>query len=291
MSAGMMPVSDEVFQQEYGAEWKFHRDHMNPDGEMGRLLRAQLFAYCMPSDFAGHRVLDFGSGEGGSAFIMSSLLPQSEIVGVELNAEQVARANRLARSTTRTVTFYASPRGTDLPPNLGTFQFIMLSGVFEHLLPEERRDVLPKLWACLNVGGILFVNQTPHRWFPYEHHSTGLWGINYLPDRLAMLATRVARINREYNRKARDDWERHLRGGLRGGTEREVIKRLTRDTAGSARVLQPIHYKDRAEYWMLQTSPRYRVLKRGLVRLFRLSERLLGTIPTMNVDVAIRREF
>ncbi|HEU4801113.1 MAG TPA: class I SAM-dependent methyltransferase, partial [Gemmatimonadales bacterium] len=192
MTAGTTLVEDAVLEREYGEGWEFHRDHMDPDGEMGRLLRAQLFAYCTPSDFVGHRVLDFGSGEGGSAFIMSSLLPESGIVGVELNATQVERATRLARSAGRAVTFRCSPRGTELPPDLGTFQFIMLSAVYEHLLPEERREVLPRLWAHLNVGGILFVNQTPHRWFPYEHHSTGLWGINYLPNGLAMRATRFA---------------------------------------------------------------------------------------------------
>lgn len=285
------PVADEILQQEYGKDWKLQQERMNPSGPMGRLLRAQLLAYCTPSDFVGRRILDFGSGDGASTFIMASLFPHSTIVGVELDAARVARAARLAQASGQEVTFHCSPRGTALPPNLGKFDIIMLSAVYEHLLPHERREVLPDLWALLNTGGILFVNQTPHRWFPYDHHSTGLWGINYLPRALAIRITRFARINRGYNKAAGDNWDRHLRGGLRGGTERSIIRHLTRRSPGSASILQPIRYRDRAEYWLRQTSPRHRLLKRGLVQLFRVSERVVGTIPTMNVDVAIRREF
>jgi 2-polyprenyl-3-methyl-5-hydroxy-6-metoxy-1,4-benzoquinol methylase len=284
------PVPDVILQQVYGTNWSYHKERMDPSGQMGRLLQSQLLAYCTPADFVGRRILDFGSGDGASTFIMSALFPSSSIVGVELDAERVARASRLAQLSELAVTFHCSPSGRGLPPDLGKFDFIMLSAVYEHLLPDERSEVLPKVWDLLNVGGVLFVNQTPHRWFPYDHHSTGLWGINYLPKALAVRATRFARMNQEYNRTAGRNWDRHLRGGLRGGTERSIVKHLTRTSPGSARILQPIKYRDRAEYWVNQTSSRHRLLKRGLVQLFRISERVAGTIPTMNVDVAIRRD-
>lgn len=286
-----VPVPDEILQEVYGSNWSYHKDRMDPSGQMGRLLQAQLLAYSRPEDFVGRRILDFGSGDGASTFILSSLFPSSSIVGVELDAERVARASRLAELSHLPVTFHCSPSGTGLPSGLGKFDFIMLSAVYEHLLPDEREEVLPKVWELLNVGGILFVNQTPHRWFPYDHHSTGLWGINYLPKTLAVHATRFARMNQEYNRTAGHDWHRHLRGGLRGGTERSIVNHLTRGHPGSARILQPINYRDRAEYWVMQTSSRHRLLKRTLAYLFRISERIAGTIPTMNVDVAIRREI
>jgi hypothetical protein len=83
------------------------------------------------------------------------------------------------------VRFLVSPDANSLPPEIGTFDFVMLSAVYEHLLPEERRRVMPWIWSKLKPGGTLFINQTPYRYFPYEHHTTGLWFINYLPDKLS----------------------------------------------------------------------------------------------------------
>src|SRR5204863_9097725 len=143
--------------------------------------------------------------------------------------------------------FEISPHGAALPSGIGKFDYVMLSAVYEHLLPEERRRVMPRIWSMMRRGGVLFINQTPHRFFPYEHHSTGLWFINYLPDRVALfLARRFSRINREDNR--RRDWRGHLRGGLRGGTEREILRHLP----GGA-MLQP-KQGDRAAYWLARTS-------------------------------------
>jgi hypothetical protein len=50
--------------------------------------------------------------------------------------------------------------------------------------------VLEQIWAVLNPGGIFFLNQTPFRFFPREAHTTGLPGLNYLPDRPALRAAR-----------------------------------------------------------------------------------------------------
>ena len=150
--------------------------------------------------------------------------------------------------------------------------------------------MLPKLWAAMKPGAVVFVNQTPHRWFPWDHHSTALWGINYLPAGLAArYASRCARMNVGYNRRAGRNWAVHLRGGLRGGTERSIVQHLTAGRPDAARILQPIRHRDRAAYWLAQTSPRHRRIKRIIAQAFRWSERLFGTIPGMNVDVVIQK--
>jgi hypothetical protein len=136
----------------------------------------------------------------------------------------------------------------------------------------------------------LFINQTPHRHFPYEHHSTRLWLINYLPDRAAhWVARRYARHNPALNRSP--DWNALLRGGIRGGTEREILRNLRRGSSAKAVILQPRQngLKDRADYWLASTSRRLRPAKRAIAALFRVSDRLFGTIPSMNVDVVIRK--
>ena len=45
------------------------------------------------------------------------------------------------------------------------------------------------IWAHLKSGGVLFLNQTPHRYFPVEHHTTNLPMINYFPDTDTLLVT------------------------------------------------------------------------------------------------------
>lgn len=238
-----------------------------------------------PESLAGKRLLDFGCGVGASSLALARFLPRTEMVGVELNAEQVKIGTLLqTRHGFTNLRFVASPAGDRLPAAIGTFDAIMLSAVYEHLLPDERRVLLPLLWSALKGGGVIFINQTPHRWFPKEHHTTNLWGVNYLPP---ALARKIARFSTRNLRG--DDWSTLLRKGIRGGTERSMLREFTSGRTEDARILQPIRFRDRAEYWFQHTSPRHRRIKRILASGFRRCERVLGTIPTTHIDVAIEK--
>lgn len=261
--------------------------------EVQDVLQRQLFAYVEPKAYWGARMLDFGCGGGASTFCMAAFLPETEIIGLELDPLRVELCQKIAaRRGTSKVRFFVSPSGDSLPSQIGTFDFIMFSAVYEHLLPNERQALMPRLWGLLRPGGVLFINQTPHRWVPYEHHSTELWGINYLPDSLAhWYARNFSRVNPAINRSA--DWNTHLRGGLRGGTERGIIADLTAASQTRGVILQPAAagLRDRAHYWLASTSPRFRSVKRGIASVFRICDRLFDTIPALNVDVAIRKEL
>ena len=268
-----------------GPELEDLLSRLDPKGQVARILTTQIRAYVDLESLAGTRLLDFGCGVGASSLALARFLPHTEIVGVELNAEKV-RIGTLLKSQDgfTNLCFLASPAGDRLPAAIGTFDTIMLSAVYEHLLPEERPVVLPLLWSALNPGGVIFINQTPHRWFPKEHHTTNLWGVNYLP---ARLASRMASLS---GRDVRDDdWPTLLRKGIRGGTERSIVCELTSGRTQDARILQPIDFRDRADYWLQHTSARYRPLKRVLASGFRLSEQMFGTIPATHVDVAIQK--
>lgn len=258
-----------------------------------KVLKQHLFAYFAPEDFAGKRLLDFGCGSGASTLAMSKLLPQTEIIGVELSAERVKLANRI-RSHRRlsNAQFQCSPAPDRLPPGIGEFDFIMLSAVYEHLLPNERQIVSPLLWSAMKVGGVIFINQTPYRYSPLEAHSTGLWFINYMPDRAAHWTVRhFAKRGLEINRSA--DWNVHLRGGLRGATEREIVRNLTRsETRYSPRILQPRQngLRDRADFWLSCTNPqRYRLLKRSIAAFFRFTDKTFRTIPGLNLELVVQK--
>lgn len=263
--------------------------HDDPD-YVEKVVGKQLLAYVDESEFRGKRLLDFGCGSGASTLCIAAMLPETEVVGVELNASNIELARRvLAARKLSNVDFLVSPDPNSLPPGIGTFDFVMLSAVYEHLLPEERHQLLPVIWSCMNDGGVLFINQTPYRYFPLEHHSTGLWFINYLPDKLCLFFARnFSRMNREANKSP--DWNFHLRGGIRGGTEKEILGNLRRAGQGRPTVAQP-KGQDRAAYWLSYTSPeRYRLLKKSIAALFRLTDKLWGTIPSVNLDVAIRKD-
>jgi hypothetical protein len=72
----------------------------------------------------------------------------------------------------------------------------------------------------------MFLNQTPHRYYPLEYHTTGLPFLNHLPSPLAFRAAK--RFSKRV--APNTSWVELLRDGVRGGTEREILNDLK--TAG-----------------------------------------------------------
>ena len=185
-----------------------------------RHLELTVTAHVDPAELEGADILDFGCGAGASTVILAHLLPRSRITGVELRRANLevarARAEFYGLESTR---FLLAPSGDRLPSDIGPFRAIMLSAVFEHLLPAERAALLPSLWRLLSPGGVLFLDETPSRWFPIETHTTGLPLINYLPDRLAEQYAR--RCSRRVRRDA--TWAEMRRDGIRGATVKGIL--------------------------------------------------------------------
>jgi 2-polyprenyl-3-methyl-5-hydroxy-6-metoxy-1,4-benzoquinol methylase len=195
-----------------------------------------LFSFVRPSVFKGKRLLDFGCGSGASTMILARHLPETEIVGVELERKNLDVARERAEFYGyHHITFHQSPSGEELPPDLGMFDFIFMPAVYEHLLPLERERLSGQLWKLLKKGGVLFVDETPHRWFPIETHTTGLPFINYLPKPLALMYARHA--SRRSLQK--DDWNTLLRKGIHGSTSREILGQI-RKGGGKPELLEPL---------------------------------------------------
>jgi SAM-dependent methyltransferase len=251
-------------------------------------LRYSLLGYLPTEAFRGGRLLDFGSGSGASTVNLARLLPDTEIVGVELEPALIRVARMRAEFyDLANLKFYESPSPDELPANLGTFQFINLGAVYEHLLPEERRQLPAKLWATLDVGGVIFVNQLPYRYYPMEHHTTGLPLVNYLPRRLALAASRrySPRINADAT------WPELLRDGIRGGTAREVRRDLLR-RGGEARMLTPatMDLHDHADLWYgYSTQHQQRHL--GLKRAMRVAFKVMGSVTRSPVAPGLSLAF
>lgn len=173
----------------------------------------------IPRDGA-YRILDYGSGYGHSVEPLLDEFPNARFVCVEY--DEVPLAAFMSR-------FGAHPRvrglgmkGHDVFQLLEAgFDIIQMNAVFEHLLPSERREIMPKLWQKLAVGGHLVLTETPWRWFPVETHTTSMPLINYLPKRLALS------VVRHCGRYPKDiSWHDSLKNGVRGATVREIVASL-----------------------------------------------------------------
>ena len=252
-------------------------------------LHWDILSFKRSEDFSGRRILDFGSGSGASSMILARMFPDAEIVGVELVPEllEIARHRAQYYGVDDRVSYSLSPDPGRLPRDIGQFDYILFSAVFEHLLPEERDTILPMLWSCLKHDGVVFLDQTPHRWFPIETHTTGLPLINYMPDRLALQFSRLfsRRIKRGIS------WQKLLRKGIRGGTQREVGEILNRDGRQSEFLVpSQLGVKDDIDLWYRRSSRvRGATVKKVMMTGFRMLKALTGATMLPELSLAIRK--
>jgi 2-polyprenyl-3-methyl-5-hydroxy-6-metoxy-1,4-benzoquinol methylase len=254
-------------------------------------LRWDILSYTGRENFAGRRILDFGSGCGASSMVLARMFPETEITGVELVPEFVELARHRAKfySVEDRVTFHLSPDANSLSPEIGKFDYIMFSAVYEHLLPDERRPLLELLWSHLKPGGVIFLDQTPYRWFPVELHTTGLPLLNYLPDSLTLYCSRrfSERVNPDVS------WPVLLRKGIRGGTKREIAAIINRETR-KAEFLDPKHLgvTDQIALWYQLSSTstaRKQLTKKLMMWGMRVIKAVTGTTMVPTLSLAIRK--
>lgn len=253
-------------------------------------LETDLSAYLSAQQFAGKRILDFGCGSGASTMVLSRLYPDAEIVGIELDPKLLSIAKARARHYGfPEERLLLSPDGSEVPPGIGSFDCVLMSAVFEHLLPAERQIVLPKLWSLVVPGGYLFLNQTPHRFTPVETHTTGLPLINYLPDAVTHWA--ACRFSRRLGRD--ESWATLLRKGIRGGTEYEVQRILRKASASYEPVLLPPTgngLRDRIDLWAVASmNSRLPALKRVLKLTYKTIKFATGLTLVPSLSLAIQK--
>jgi len=249
-----------------------------------------IFSYVNGDSFAGRRLLDFGCGAGASIMVLSRMLPgNTEFVGVERVPGLIELARERARwyGIENRTAFLFSPDPSTLPDGIGGFDFVLLSAVFEHLLPAERHSVLPLLWRHLKPGCILFLNQTPYRWLPVERHTTGLPLLNYLPDALAhWTALRCSKRVRPDEK-----WSDLLRGGVRGSTTGEILA-ILKENSCEAELLEPSRQgvRDPVDLWFrLSSGTRNPGAKRAMSYAFRALRTTTGLTMVPTLSLAIRK--
>lgn len=252
-------------------------------------LKNDLFCYCARNEFLGKRILDFGCGAGASSVIMSRLLPESRIVGIDLDPRLLDIANaRREYYRSNNIEFLLSPSPEQLPDDIGTFDFVVLSAVYEHLLPIERKKVIAQIWDLLTTNGVLFIDQTPYRYWPIENHTTSLPLINYLPDTLAFF------MARNLSRRISPDmtWEDLLRAGIRGGSLYEILGELRKIGRGRPVLLEPtcLNGKGLIELWYTNScQKRFNRAKLWTMHVLKMIRAISGMSFTPTLALAIRK--
>lgn len=135
--------------------------------------------------FEGRRVLDFGASYALSVCALLEL-GAAEAVGVEPDAERVRLGRELLARTDHgsRATLYQVADTRRLPFAAGSFDVVLANAVFEHI-PQPREAYLREVWRVLRRGGFLVVNETPNKYLPKDYHTTGLWGVPWLPSAVA----------------------------------------------------------------------------------------------------------
>jgi 2-polyprenyl-3-methyl-5-hydroxy-6-metoxy-1,4-benzoquinol methylase len=253
-----------------------------------RSIENGVLSFIEPRGTRGKRIIDFGCGAGASTCILARKLPAFDIVGVEPEPRLLSVAQkRIDHYGLNNVYFLQSSFSETIPEGIGTFDYIILSAVYEHLLEHERETLLPRIWSLLNENGILFINQTPHRYFPVEYHTTGLPFINYLPKSAAFWAAR--RLSKRIDRKV--TWEDLLRSGIRGATEKEIMKILDKEDGGVQKI-PPIvgGFKDDIELWFASTTIMDGSTTKEVIRTFcRILRVLCGISIIPSLTLALKK--
>jgi len=210
------------------------------------------------------KILDYGCGAGSSTVALARLFPRAErILGVDFVPELLEIARERARHhALHNVDFKRTHESGAGIHNGEQFDLVFLNAVYEHLLPDERVPVLASTWASLRTGGSLILNQTPHRWFPVESHTSGLPLLNYVPDPIAhwMIRTFSTRSIRTAS------WDQLLRAGVRGASVSEIRRNLLA-IDGSAALRAPVSIaRSWAGIWYAAKMKRLERVESGLSR-------------------------
>ena len=121
-----------------------------------------------PAD--GFDYCELGSAHGDTTATLAAAYPRSRFVGVDLNAEHIASANRLSTEGQLENIRFLERDFEDLPrEDLPDFDFITAHGVLSWVGPVKRKAVLDFASAKLRPGGLLHVsyNALPG-WAPIE---------------------------------------------------------------------------------------------------------------------------
>jgi ubiquinone/menaquinone biosynthesis C-methylase UbiE len=104
----------------------------------------------------GDSVLDLGAGTGTLAIWLKQRCPEAAVTGLDADPDVIARARRKAEDAQCEIEFVEG-FSTDLPFPADSFDVVLSSLFFHHLMPTDKRSTLAEVQRVLKPGGNLHV--------------------------------------------------------------------------------------------------------------------------------------
>lgn len=129
---------------------------------VGLRIRVRNVSHLLSQQYRPKRVLDAGSGPGVMTFLLQQRYPDATVVGIDLDAGEIAVCQAIARRENRKVQFAVA----DLRalPWSEQFDLVICLDILEHLDDDDRG--LHELFQALTPGGRLLLH-VPSRYRRY----------------------------------------------------------------------------------------------------------------------------
>jgi methyltransferase-like protein len=143
---------DEAYQSFQYENYPFSATHPDWLFTMGRLHGLD------PVPVEKCRVLELGSGRGGNLVPLAAQFPESEFVGVDLAASQVADGAQVAENLGLTNIRFEARDIATVPLQWGEFDYIICHGVYSWVPALVRNRILEIAGTQLSPHGVAFVS-------------------------------------------------------------------------------------------------------------------------------------
>jgi len=134
----------------------------------------------------GKVILEIGCGTGSSTVALA--LKAKKVVAVDMHPTSLEVAKLRLREdgfADKVDFFQVGPLLEELK-HFERADLVILYGVIEHMLPEERQLCIDRIWDVMEDGGAMVIYECPNRLWPKDIHTTGLWCWSWLPPQLAL---------------------------------------------------------------------------------------------------------
>jgi len=144
----VVPVHFDKYAQDYDEALNQGLSVTGEDKDYFAQRRISWLAECLRKTPAKARqVMDYGCGNGSSVNFLLDLIRAESVIGLDSSGKSVELARQ--RQQSRAQFFLPS----EYVPQ-GAIDLVYCNGVFHHIRPENRCDVLTYIWRSLTPGGI-----------------------------------------------------------------------------------------------------------------------------------------
>ena len=110
------------------------------------------------------KILDVGTGTGGSAFVLGEMFPQAQVIGVDLAPGYIrfCRAHKEARNATNVDFFQANAQELSFLES-DSVDFINFAYVLHEMPAVNAKKVVDEMYRVLKPGGIINGFEVPYK--------------------------------------------------------------------------------------------------------------------------------